>query len=233
MTPKQMNSFKERIAQLDLKIKKTITDETKRSKPVLDGIVNVELYQDAPFKILWILKGVNQSKPENEIRGGWDMRKIMGKGVTEYPRWTRTYLPIIYSTWGILHDFCKWEDVPYVEQKPAMIDELKKIAFINLKKLPGYSISDGPEIRNAYEKHKDIILEQIELFDPDIIIGGGTLYYLYKDLNLPPDIMEKKGSYIKNSKLYISHYHPNQRIISDEKYYNDILDPVKKWHTAG
>lgn len=229
MNSQLLKQYKIRIAEFDSRIKKTITDETHLSLPVTDGIVNVEAYKNARFRILWIMKEVNEPSLKKGIRGGWDMRKFIQSELTEYPKWKQTYLPIIYSTWGILNGFCKWEERPKINDNPWMIEVLRNIAFINLKKLPGYSVSSPAVIMDAYEKNKNLILDQIKLIDPQIIIGGGTLHYLYKDLVLSFDIMEKKGSSIKASRLYISHYHPNQRKINGKEYYNDILIPVKNW----
>lgn len=172
----------------------------------------------------------NYHEEYDHKRGGWDMRKFM-LNVTEYDNWKRTYEPIIQSTYGINNNGCDWDDVPDMndQNKNEMVSLLHQIAFINIKKLPGLASSWWETINDAYQKHKEIILEQIEVINPEIIIGGGTLPFLCQDLNLPADELECNGSYFTKSRVYLDVYHPNQRKITHKAYYENIIEPVKYW----
>lgn len=217
----------------DQRIFQEIIDPSGHSLPVVDGIVNPEKYVSAKHKILWILKEVNDPEYHEEYgdkRGGWSMREFISQNFGNYAYWRRTYAPITYTTWSILNGFCSWNDTPEFSKEQAS-DLLSHIAYINLKKLPGLAQSHWREIKLAYENNKQLILDQINSINPDIIIGGGTLHYLYNDLGLPYDEMETNGSMIKNRKLYISVEHPNQKKLRGEVYFDNIVIPAKDWAT--
>ena len=227
----QIEELKRKSDKIDDLIKKRIVDETDGKKTViLDGIVNIEEYCKVKYKILWIMKEANDTDG-----GGWDMREFMGdkKELCNYNLWRKTYEPIIYSAYSILNGFPKWNDIPDTAEKPEMIDVLRNIAFINLKKIPGSSVSDHNTIGEAYKKDKDIIKLQIDAYNPDIIICGNTFTFLSPDLDIPEYKMINSGDsatyYIKNDRIYISAYHPNQRMHGQEQYCNDIINAVEQW----
>jgi len=158
------------------------------------------------------------------------------KTVNEFKGERKTYIPIIYTTYGILNDFIKWKDIPFIEN-PLVFDSLKSIAIINISKLPGKKTSVPSFISKAYKDNRDILLKQINDFNPDIIIGGGTLDYFLKDLGLEKNMRIfrdiEKGSfpyYTKGKQIFISAYHPSSaRVVLEEKYCNDIIETVRLW----
>ena len=77
---------------------------------------------------------------------------------------------MLYTSWGILNDFCLWNDMGNVENEPYMLNALKSIAYINVKKLPGHKLSHYKIISDAYSQHKDILLKQIEFINPNIVM---------------------------------------------------------------
>lgn len=116
-----------------------------------------------------------------------------------------------------------------------MISILDNIAFINLKKLPGGSKSIVSEITEHYNKNKyEIILEQIKIFNPDVIIGGNTISLIIEDLKqIYTDLEYVKYeassylgiSYSKAAKLVVyDATHPSYWKINDENYCNDIVN---------
>jgi len=181
-------------------------------EPVTDGIVDVEQYNKAKYKILWVLKEANAPK------GKWDLREFIKNDLLRYNNWRRTYKLIIYTTWGILNNFPEWkkQSRAWEEDKVKL---LQQIAIINLKKIPGKSRSSDKEIQEEFDKNKNIIFSQIDTFEPDIIIFGGTAKYL----NASDRDRIKK---IKNC-VVVSAYHPNARK-SHKEYYKDVLDKIKE-----
>lgn len=211
--------------EIDALVKARLTNEEEEIYPICDGIVNEKEYSKSNFKILWILK-----EPHGE--GNWDMKDFIGNkdSLMKYPNWTKTFNPIIYVTFSILNDFIVYDDMDNTSEKPEMIDILRKIAYINLKKIPGTTVSQSQTIKDAYEKNKDIILLQIENCNPDIIICGGTMCFIAKDLGIE-DKLISKGSikyHSTNDKVYIDALHPNQRG-DQEEYCNDIISAVRDW----
>lgn len=207
------------------------TDGMGIRKPITDGIVNIDDYLKARYRILWILK-----EPYDEITngeasgGGWDLcesffkTKIFAEGKHKSQS---TWLPVCYVAYGILHN----EDygTMHTKCKENITSAIKSIAVINISKLPGLTQSKDKQISEAYNKYKHILHEQIELYDPDIIIGGATLPYFSKDLQLDLLLKNNVKQAVKNSRLYLSVYHPAQRKKKRQAYVDDIIGAVKEW----
>jgi len=185
--------------------------EFNNVKPVTDGIIDISQYEKAKFKILWILKEANSEE------GGWDLKGFIANNLIGYHNWRRTYKMIIYTTWGILNDFPKWEKRSR-NWEEENISILRKTAIINLKKIPGPSVSSDRVIKEQFQENKSIIFKQIDTYNPDIIIFGGTMKYLH------PKDLEKINA--KKSKIIISAYHPNARK-NHQSYYENLIKAVQ------
>jgi len=206
---------------MDTTIKQHILKEYNQ-EPIFDGIVSPKDYESAESKILWILKEPNSSEE------GWDMRKRI-KTLRENDRifkgFERTFTRIVYATNAILHNI-PWSE-NRIRTNPEMIDELKKIAYINVKKSAGKSSSKTITLRESYAKSKEILFEQMKIFNPDILIFGGTFYLFEKDLDLPK-LREYSSCHAqsKNGQIFLNVYHP-QYPFSTEDYVNDIMSAIK------
>lgn len=220
--------------EIDTLVTLQMTQVEEEIKPILDGIVDPEKYFQSKYKILWILK-----EPYDEnTEGGWDFKGMIRDkySIFDFATGRPTFKPIIYSSWGILNNFCLFDDMDDVENSPEMLDAFKSIAYINIKKTPGGTTSNTKTIQFAYEMHKNLLLKQIDYIDADIIVGGKTLSLLSKDLNLENAIQfNKTFYYLRNNKLFIDTYHPAQRVsstgLSMEEYCNDIITIAKIWAT--
>lgn len=221
--PNTMTSFEE----LEALIKARMSIKGEKIYPVLDGIINSSEYSKVKYKILWILKEPHGAKDEI-----WYMRDFIGdkNELMKYPKWQSTFSNIIYVTYSILNGFKQYDDLDNISEKLEMIDILRKIAFINLKKVPGESTSVHSVIKKAYETHKYIILQQIHLCNPDIIICGGTMSIISKDLGIDNKLIDKNGIrvYSTENKIYIDTYHPNQRG-AQEEYCDSIISTIRDW----
>lgn len=212
------------MKNFDNEIKK-IAENFKR-EPIFDGIVSEKDYQNSEIKILWILKDPNSTGED----GSWDMRgHIKNNLKTEtgiLKGSSPTFKKIIYVTNGILNNLSWNDELFHPSYKPGVIDELKKIAYINIKKTGGGPVANENDIREYYNYSKNLLFEQIKEFKPNIIIFGGTYKFFQEDLNL--GALENFGScsaIFKNDTLYIKAYHP-MYTIKEEIYFNDILKAV-------
>lgn len=196
--------------------------------PIFDGIIDENEYSKSKIKILWILKEAN-STGEDDV---WDLREAIGNLKTEFgikKGWEKTFRKIIYVVNGISKGL-EWDNIPYASDEPDIIDELKKIAFINIKKVGGVSVANDNEIQEFYDKSKELLLNQIETYNPDVIIFGNTFKYFENDLNL--NQLNKFGTCeatAKNNRIYISAYHPGARI-SEKNYFDDILKAFRAFN---
>ena len=199
-----------------------------------DGIVNSDLYFATYPKILWILKEVND--PDG---GDWDMKdaindlKDPSRGIRK--GWGKTFNKIIYTTNGILNEQT-YKQIDYISDDPDLVDILKKTAFINLKKTPGGATAYKPAVEDFYERHKDLILEQIKLINPDIIIGGNTFEFMGNDFEKIHPLGEKQilpliHTYTTPQRLIIDAYHPNAPINAQD-YCDSIINAVSEWRVA-
>jgi hypothetical protein len=237
---KTITELQELADKIDNLIKTTINSSNSETFPILDGIIDINKYFNCKFKILWILKEPYDEFDENgePCGGGWRTADAINPKTTikDFTGGRPTFEPMIYTIWGILNEFNLWENMDSVEDDPTMIDALKSIAYINVKKLPGHTTSPESIIENAYSSSKEILLKQITDYNPDIIIGGSTLHHFFNDLGFKREEMVKHESLnyiIKENKIYIDAYHPAQRTnstgVTKQQYCNDIINAVKVW----
>lgn len=198
-----------------------------------DGIINLDRYLAAKYKILWIMK-----EAYDEDGGGWCYSEVLSEH-EKIKGWINggskpTWHPIIYVSHSILNGFPLWCEMPYISDSESMCDVLLEIAVINAKKQTGTSQSDNNEILEFYEKDKDLIIRQIEAVNPDIVIGvDPVLRKIYEDLKVPVENGVRRDGrsceYIKTpERLYITVYHPAQRMFTREKYVDDIVMTAKE-----
>jgi len=214
-------------------------DAEKGIGPILDGYVDIEKYFNAKYRILWILKEPHDEIDDNNepCGGGWDLKEVLPtkNSVNDMGREMSTFQSMIYTSYGILNNFCQWRDIPSISQDDVF-NTFKSISYINVKKLPGYSKSYEPVIRRAYDDNKDILLKQFEIYEPHVIIGGSTLQHFLNDLGLQHEdqVIRVEGSfphYIKGKQVFIKAYHPAQISCSEENYCNDIINTVSSVHS--
>ncbi len=233
-----MENQKQRLIKKEAEIENLIKKSYNSKSVIKDGIVDIDLYIKAKYKILWVLKEPHDKSKELI---GWDMRDLLNDAKYESglnPDMKSTFPLVIYSTYSILNDLIVWDKIPYMKDDSDLIDILKSIAIINIKKLPASSQSKDNEIQDAYNQYKSIILKQIMDYEPDIIICGNTFKYMKEDLIELLELKEPKTQnyptdhYYNDKKLVIDTYHPNQKSITHIKYFEGIIDAVKKWEKS-
>ena len=126
-----------------------------------------------------------------------------------------------------------WGDMDWIRDDKDMAKLLKKIAYINISKMPGQTTSNLNNIGDCYQIWKDIILRQIELYRPNVIYFANTFGILKEDLigsrSEPDEILSGiVGIYHKDGMTLCDTYHPNQRIITREDYIDALIEASKK-----
>ncbi len=235
----EVNELKNKVAVIDTLVCEKITSQQEDLYPIRDGIIDVEKYLSAKYRVMWILKEPYEVDEDgNPNGGGWDFKEVINSKETigSFGKARRTFQNITYTVWSILNGFCQYKDIPSLDENPEMLNALKSIAFINVKKLPGTSTSVDYIIGYAYNDCKDILLKQISDYNPQIIIGGSTLHHFFNDLEILKEKMITHGSsdYVfKENRLFIDAFHPAQRTgitgVSDEQYCNHIIEIAKEW----
>lgn len=196
--------------------------------PVRDGIINIEKYNSAKFRVLWILKEVNDGKDG----GNWDLREFLAEsGFKDYPRWKTTFSIPLSVMHGLFNDFLDWEALPEVDDIDG--DILESVAYINLKKIPGGARANATRVYASYQKSKVLILKQIDLFMPQIvIIAGNNMHMLIEDLGISHNDIKDDIDYIRyvkhNDVVFIDTYHPAQTTIKQQLHYESIIQACQK-----
>lgn len=196
---------------------------------IADGIVNESKFGKYPgskLRILWILKEVNAKDPTES----WDLteflrfRKEKDDGLFNYVRWKTTYGLVVKVGWGLLNRLSKFELIPKDLKKAAEI--LDYVAVININKKPGSKRATWSRIKKSFLdlENQKFLVKQIETINPNIIIGGNTLWLFYKNniILKKSDFDGKKWGHFRNGILWIDAYHPNQTKIKHKQYYEEI-----------
>jgi hypothetical protein len=228
----EVKNLENECERIEILIDENYVDEVGNTRPIVDGIVDIKTYLKSKYKILWILK-----EPYDDDGGGWHYSKkflLLDNFYSEIKQSFNTWHPIIYVCHGILNDFMQYETMDWIRDEPWMADIVKQIAVINVNKLPGLSRTyDYGLISEAYNKYKGILLEQIKVYNPDIIIGGYTLNLFFDDLGIQRDTLTNHGSVdfaVKDGKLFIDAWHPAQTTkVGRKEYVNDIINTAKEW----
>ena len=227
MNVNQIIKEEKRIGEM---IDREYVDPNGKSLPIIyDGIVNPELYLESKQRILWILKEPydNGEKYDDERDGDWSMVEYMNE---ETDRWSRArvFQPICYVNYGIWTGVHDWNDMPWLRDCEEMRNGIKKIAYINLSKLPGLKTSPRDRIVEAYQKHRGIILDQIKTYAPNIIFACNPgVNLILKDLGFAESQWKWFGSAasIRTSteQRLVRIDHPSQRSTKRAVYVNDAI----------
>jgi hypothetical protein len=194
-----------------------------------DGIINIEKYLNAELRIMWVLKEINSDGDGYE----WNMidtiKDWSGKSIPI--DWRKTFDNILYTTNGILTSTL-WEDQPDQDENPEITHQLSKIAYCNVKKVPGTSQTNMSKLKRYYETSKKLVLKQINELEPQIIIFGNTYDIIEPDLsNLDYKTAKYKTmeAYFSPEQIMINAYHPQYFKIDPKDYCNDIINAVLDW----
>lgn len=192
--------------------------KTKHKEFVPDGLVNVNSYVFARPKITVILKEVN-------AKNSFDLMSFVRKGAEGGKTWNNI------SRWiaNILYDK-DYDEVDYMGEKERK-KYLAPISVINLKKTPGGGTANNSEIDKFAKADREFIKKQLEIYDPDIIICGGTGDMLIESvLNLDNNNWIYLSNYLSyliyKDKLIVKTYHPDSRISKKDLSENVAL-PIK------
>ena len=200
------------------KIQNEIFDEwkEKRNNIIPDGIVNIGKYSESKIKVLYILKEVNGGK-------NWNLRDFLNINGGRFQTWNN----IARWQYGIenFEEQNLWDKVEHIEEEFRK-KQLRKIAVVNLKKVPGTETSEMSEIRKYAWNDRELLKRQISLYEPNIIVccGTGEIVKEYKLVdneffkNWTKSNSNLNFHLTKNERLIISHCHPQKRLGNKEKF---------------
>lgn len=227
-----LSEFTEKTGRLHAEICSYYLGLPNGNTLITDGIVNVKEYYSSPIKIMWVLKepyGVGNYSIVNDL----DINRAEGKKHDS----PRTWDPICYASYGIQNNFKLFQEIGSFATNPDIRRALKKIAYINVKKLPGLSKSNNREIQRTYQRDKNILLKQIETYNPDVVIGGNTLAYFKNDFQLNDEHRLSSDEstiyrqrWVVDRKLFIHAHHPMTFRVSQKAYVDDLIGTASSWY---
>ena len=203
---------------------------SEKLSPIYDGVEDVSAYLQSKLKIMWILKEpydyINEETNEPE-GGGWalmeDLKEQKGNPLVQ--TLPRTMQRIIYASAG----FSTGEnyDDMYYYYHPEMYKYLFQIAYINLSKMPAGTRSG--DMTEKYRIWKGLLLEQIKLYNPEIIIFGGTFQYMREDLHINNEPIAKGlvDIYKQDDRLLVHAYHPGM-MCSTKQYVDTMVQMIRE-----
>lgn len=236
ISPEELLKGQGKIQRKILERAKALGLSNEGLDPILDGVSSIAGYCQSSPRIMWILKQPYDDQHEGKpAGGGWTVYGAFGNKEAYA---NRSWQPMIYSIYGIrTHEMYK--DMPDINDEKTMVEVLKDIAYINVCKMPGYKRTFNVELEEAYEQWKDIIEEQIRLYDPQVICFANTMWLFKKDWgidenteyeSIPLGGDKSMLVYKKDGRLCLDTYHPNQRTVKRERYVDAIINVVNNFY---
>lgn len=213
-----------------------LVKEKPFTQPIYDGVSDIGEYLSQSPKIMWMLKEPYEDSTESgkPTGGDWAITDVLKK--EDAWKSSNMWKLMIQINFGIRNNL-NWDDMDYIENNPKMAEELKKMAYINLSKMPGNTTSNDGDLWGCYNVWKNILFEQIELYKPDVIIFGKTFQFFKNDLKIVGDpICSVSGNwsvdaYKKDDMIFIDAYHPSRKggeRTWDNKYVNNIINAYRE-----
>ena len=133
-----------------------------------DGILNIEGYNNAPVKIVWVLK---------EALCDGDLGEQLDNAIKNH-LYSPTWLTMAYAAYAAFAgwksgNFTDWKAVPTLDG--GVLESLRQVAVVNAKKeacMARNGLSDNDEIMSEYISQRQMINKQIADLDADIIVFG-------------------------------------------------------------
>lgn len=158
-------------ARIEARVKNEVPREGASSWPITDGVVDVECYLRSSPRVMWFLKEpYDEGKGDDANDGGWSISDALREKTDLFAR-ARALQPICYVLFGLRKRISDWDQMPWLKDSEEVRNTLHEIAFINVSKMPGYVSSPWGKITSAYEKHRDLLLDQIESYAPEVIFA--------------------------------------------------------------
>jgi hypothetical protein len=117
-----------------------------------------------------------------------------------------------------------------------VLNALKSVAKINVKKYPGDSTAIPEEITEAGKKNGELLIDQINAYEADIVICGNTLqhfpdefYRTNTKISEPFGFGSKKHYFMSEKRLFINACHPSKPGLAPKEYASNIFKAFADW----
>jgi len=190
-----------------------------------DGIVSHSQWISIPVKVIFLLKETNKNPGSLiDFLKSNENRRHFGATWLNIARWA-------YGIKNISKDK-DWTTIDSnVDKTPS--NYLKYICAINIKKTTGGGSSSHTDLLAAVEEYGELTLEQINLYQANILVLCGTGSYFLEMLKNNNKIKWEKTSRgiaynkFENGLYIIWYYHPDAHFPKHFLYYS-LLDAIKE-----
>ncbi len=169
-----------------------------------DGIVNESIFEKQKLKLLFVAKEPNnpEQKKDEDFREWW-LKEVKYSFSNRICEWA----------YGLLNNFPPLTSLSY--NKKERTEVMKSIAFMNIKKSGGGATANQEEIVKILKDERGLLLEEINIIEPDIIIGGigNTNYWkiLFPEIQFKESEFDIQVARVGRYKV-IDFYHPSYRV---------------------
>jgi hypothetical protein len=200
----------------------------KNNRAIIYGATDKATWDNAPIKILWLLK-------EAHGDGGWNCKawlKGMSTGDSSYftySKWQSTFLPIAKASWQVIAD-TPFDKLP--KEPRDCCKSFRHIAYLNVLNKPGKSRTPYSRLKEGFGDGKKLF-KRIKALKPDVVIGGNTLWLMYANENfflkneINKTILQGGWWFRHDNILYIDHYHPQNISVKKRDYCNWVYGLCK------
>jgi len=223
------NEFEKNIIDISKRIDETSYNISKQDYVIYDGIADLNKYLSSEKKILFLLKESYETKGCYK----WQVGKIYEPNkIRKYPTLKR----IGYIVHGVRNNIL-YESI-IKASNIVLAADIESIAWVNINKIAAKSRSEH-NLTKKYLIWKEIIKEQIDVFDPEIVICGNTLQYIKNDFDITAEnkintsnFKYINSAYCKKNTLYIQMVHPAMVLNKENEkiLVNDIVSLINKQH---
>ena len=237
--------FELRQNEIEMKIEKMAEREgliTSDVGPIYDGVGDACAFLSSHPRIAWVLKEPYDVVKDEKIEGGgWSIPRACF--MNDAQDWSnRTWQRVIYVMYGLRHNL-HYADMDYIRDNWEMGKVLREIAWINLNKMPARKTSSNAAVKMAYDKYwKKIVKEQIDLYNPDVIVFGNTLDIcrdaFLEEMDSPIEYVDREdvcfiSVFKKDGRLLVHAYHPGFRYVKgvkggEQHYVDSLIDTIQK-----
>ena len=187
-------------------------------RPIKDGVADLNGYLTSNLKVAWILKEPWDDEDANHCPkgGGWSLVNDCFNHLTlESHKKNPVWQKVAYVMYGFRNNQ-KWNDMPWIRNKPEMLYEIRSVAWLNACKMPGGKVSSDFNIHKGYiNVWRPVLKEQLKVYNPDVIIFGKTFQHFCEEFEHKKKIEKYCNQildfYIAGDQILIDTYHPGRK----------------------
>jgi len=227
----QTKELEERSEILKNKWKNERFDSLKHKCFVWDGIIDYSTWFQNDLKLMFLLKEAYSKDGEAD----WNIAidgVAEGRGIFYVGNQANQGMQNRIAEWafGIESAMVGKENITIEEalendrEKPRQ--SMMKSAWVNIQKIDGKSSSNIDNLLEVAKRDKDLLLEQLDLINPNIIFCGKTFEIIQPILfNGIKKIEETSFCYEWNDKLVVNFRHPSR---ASKETLLEIFNDIKK-----